>query len=366
MDPRGAIAQRIPLIARFRPACLPLPERIQSLVELARSAADRVDQGSASAVFNQAALLASDLDLPDLANRWCHQHAAAYLHACPLPGMSAIRALEPIVNLARLHIRAGRANDGHTHLLSLYNAVCSGTACDFGTITVPAQLTRTEEDHNEVRAWLWRVLLADGTRALTATGRWDEALTHVQAHRGVGSRMLDGRQVAVIAALTQRDTAQAARLIVETAPGEPWEQQITLCLNVLRKRTDGKAKEADLEDLANSYTEDGPSGHGMTVFDIRHGLTILDLIENAENPHARRLAEDLYRRTMHALDGYAAREITSDPLFTTAATSPQIDSCHALIQRCGLNTRNLNQPDHALVSRALTSSSNVIHRSLAP
>ncbi|MBV9026933.1 MAG: hypothetical protein JO362_24775, partial [Streptomycetaceae bacterium] len=47
-----------------------------------------------------------------------YQHAAAYLHACPLPGVSAIRALEPVVNLARLQIRAGRADDGRQRLLA--------------------------------------------------------------------------------------------------------------------------------------------------------------------------------------------------------------------------------------------------------
>ncbi|EKX61085.1 hypothetical protein STRIP9103_03985 [Streptomyces ipomoeae 91-03] len=73
---------------------------------------EATDQGRASAVYNQAALIASDLGLPDLAREMCHQHAAAYLHACPLPGMSAIRGLEPVVNLARLQIRAGHADEG--------------------------------------------------------------------------------------------------------------------------------------------------------------------------------------------------------------------------------------------------------------
>ena len=123
MDSHGPIAQRFPLVARFRPACLPLPERVHTLVDLADTAVEETDQGLASAVYNQAALIASDLDLPDLAREMCHQHAAAYLHACPLPGMSAIRGLEPVVNLARLQIRAGRADEGRQRLLNLYKAV---------------------------------------------------------------------------------------------------------------------------------------------------------------------------------------------------------------------------------------------------
>lgn len=85
MDPYASIARRFPLISRFRPACLPLPQRVRALVELSATAQTKADQGLASAVYNQAALLASDLGLPDLARQWCHQHAAAYLHATPSP-----------------------------------------------------------------------------------------------------------------------------------------------------------------------------------------------------------------------------------------------------------------------------------------
>jgi hypothetical protein len=143
MDPHGPTAQRFPLVARFRPACLPLPERVRALADLADTAVNKADQGLASAVYNQAALIASDLDLPDLARQMCHQHAAAYLHACPLPGMSAIRGLEPVVNLARLQIRAGRADEGRQRLLDLYGAVEAGADARFEGIAVPAYLTES-------------------------------------------------------------------------------------------------------------------------------------------------------------------------------------------------------------------------------
>jgi hypothetical protein len=85
MDPYGPITQRFPLVSRFRPACLPLPQRVRALAELADTAAATADQGRASAVFNQAALIASDLGLPDLARAMCHQHAAAYPTPRPCP-----------------------------------------------------------------------------------------------------------------------------------------------------------------------------------------------------------------------------------------------------------------------------------------
>lgn len=158
------------------------------------------DPGLASTVFNQAALLASDLALPDYARDLCHRHAALYLTRGPLPSTSAIRGLEPIVNLARLHIRAGHHRRGRQLLLGLYRAVTTATKSSLDGITVPAHLTETGEQRSEVRQWLWRVIIADGTRALTSTGRWTDALHHIEEHPGIGQRIFDGRQVAILAA----------------------------------------------------------------------------------------------------------------------------------------------------------------------
>ncbi|SDH25922.1 hypothetical protein SAMN05421505_11347 [Sinosporangium album] len=42
------------------------------------------DLTEAAAVHNQAALIASDCGLPDLARRWCHQQADIHMRAHPL------------------------------------------------------------------------------------------------------------------------------------------------------------------------------------------------------------------------------------------------------------------------------------------
>ncbi|MEU3985484.1 hypothetical protein AB0F77_36405 [Streptomyces sp. NPDC026672] len=364
MDPHGPIAQRFPLIARFRPACLPLPERVRALVDLADTAVKETDQGLASAVHNQAALIASDLGLPDLAREMCHQHAAAYLHACPLPGMSAIRGLEPVVNLARLQIRAGHADEGRQRLLNLYKAVEAGTAARFEDVKVPADLTATAEDRQEVRAWLWRVLLADGTRTLTTEGRWAEALAHIEAHHGIGKRMLDGRQVAVLAALVAGDTPRAAALLADTMPGGPWEQAVTTCLTVLCRRDAGQPSDGHLADLVAAYSR-RKTEPGMTVFDTRLGHTVLDAIGSAETLAAHRIVEDLHRRTTDAEDGYAARENLAHPLFTEIATDRQVQDCRALVRACALGSGSLPDELRGELAAALRASDRVIRGSLA-
>jgi len=84
--------------------------------------------------------------------------------------MSAIRGLEPVVNLARLQIRAGHGDDGRQRLLDLYEAVGAGAAARFEGVAVPADLTATDEDRRGVRVAVG-VCPRDGTRTLTR-GRW--------------------------------------------------------------------------------------------------------------------------------------------------------------------------------------------------
>jgi hypothetical protein len=363
MDPHGQIARRFPLVARHRPACLPLPDRVQALAELADQAVKRPEEGTASTVFNQSALLASDVGLPDLARTMCHRHANAYLRACPLPAMSAIRGLEPLVNLARLQIRAGQGDDGRARLLALYEAVGAGEPISFEGIEVPTNLTSTDKERQEVRAWLWRVVLADGTRTLATTGRWREALAHIEQHHGIGTRMLDGRQVAVIAALTEGDTQRAQQLLNATAPGEPWEQAVTDALVVLCLKDAGRETTTLLSNLVDDFRrrEVVP---GMTVFDTRLGSTMLDIAVSTGHLASRIVVDDMAHRIMAARDGYAARELLADPLCAIVATEAQVRYCRDMVQVCGLDLGRLPPKHAATLAAGLDSSEEVIKASV--
>src|SRR5699024_9495644 len=105
------LGRRFPLVARRRPSCPPLQDRVSDL-ELRAHAAD--DPVKTTAVLNLAALLASDAGEHALARTWCHTHARTWLSRLPGTGKEAIHALEPVVNLARLHLRAGRGDDALT------------------------------------------------------------------------------------------------------------------------------------------------------------------------------------------------------------------------------------------------------------
>ncbi|MGH3830819.1 MAG: hypothetical protein ACRDRS_10290 [Pseudonocardiaceae bacterium] len=143
IDPTGPTARRFPLMARPRPACAPLHQRVADLRDRAHAAERGGDMAAASAVHNLAALVASDVGLPDLARQWCHRHTMVYLQACPLDAQAAIRALEPLVNLARLHIRDGNGECAFTLLDELYTAVATRADTTIDGIPVPGAILET-------------------------------------------------------------------------------------------------------------------------------------------------------------------------------------------------------------------------------
>lgn len=343
MDPHGPTAKRFPLVARVRPVCLPLDARVGKLLEHADRARQDGNPAEASTVFNQAALIASDVGLPELAREWCHRHARLYLERCPLTGMNAIRALEPLVNLARLHIRVGRGHRGHQLLLLLQQAIINRTPITVDGLEVPADLT-DELGRDEVRRWLWRVVLADGTRALTTDGQWHAALKHVERHHGIGTRMLDGRQVAVIASAANGDYAKANDLLAATTPGEPWENAVTTCLSALCQPPSIRPTARQLTELLTAQNEIA-FNTGMIVFRARLILSIADAHVHAVNRSAAdRLVHELADQVLTAADGYAARELLGHAQSRLALRTAHTAALGGLVTASGLDSAWIPAP----------------------
>ncbi|MCX5239083.1 hypothetical protein OG824_28180 [Streptomyces prunicolor] len=352
-------AQRFPLVARPRPACLPLGRRVKALVDLADAAQRQSDLSVASTVCNQAALIASDTGDADTARTMCRQHTIAYLHGAPLSARDAVRALEPVVNLVRLQLRDGHSHVGHRQFQVLFDSITAGRAATIEGITVPYNLVATDEARRDVRTWLWTVLLADGTRALTSAGRWKDALSHIQRHRGLAQRMLDGRQVAVVAALASADTAHAKYLLTNTVPGEPWEAAVTDALTVLCLRVAGQPYWRPLQNLVAAYLE-LPSPEGLVSFHTRLGLVVLDLVDSPTAPAARQIVACLCRRAIEAADGYAARDALAYPLTKKLASGDEVKECQRLLSSCALQAGALPDNAGAQVGEAVGKSTRVI------
>lgn len=363
MDAAGPTARRFPLVARPRPACGPLPDRVAGLAERARMAEPNSDLAEASAVCNQAALIASDCGLPDLARTWCRQHAETYLRAGALNGPAARYALEPVVNLARLLIRAGDGGAAFTLLESLYEAVSSRTDAVIDTISVPASLFAAA-GYRELREWLWSVHLADGTRALTAQGRWQDALTHLRRRKGIGQRMLDGRQVAVIAHATSGDQVRAQALIRGTTPGEPWENAVTACLAVLCHLGTNPVPAGEMATMLERYRQLTVPAY-LAVFRARLGLSVIDAVGTTAHPAIPEIASALISHATAIGDGYVARDLLAHPACIAVLTASQAGNLAAVVDACALGNRGIPAELKDELSAAIATSLEVISRVLA-
>ncbi|WP_435126333.1 hypothetical protein [Micromonospora tulbaghiae] len=340
------------MIARPRPVCTPLPKRIADLQERADAAQLSGDVVAATAVFNLAALLASDCGMPDLARTWCHRLATAALDH----GSDPQHALEPIVNLARLHIRAGDGPTAWTLLETLFQAINTRTDTLIDGLTIPAaRLTEAPGAHTKTRTWLWTVLLGTGAHALASAGRWDDASHRLTQYNGVGARMLDGRQISIIAHATAGRYRQARAMLDATQPGEPWEDAVTACLLLLMPDSDPADDQANR--ALTAYHALGPAKPGLTVFHTRLGLTLLDALDK-DHPAAEQIAVELIQHA--AADGYAARDLLAHPTFLAAARHQRVNQLKTLVSTCGLDAGTLSAAHLRALLGALDMAESVI------
>lgn len=302
-------ATHFPLVPRPRPAALPLEERVARIQQDAAEAERDKDGGgleAAARVFNRAALLFSDVGLHDEAARLCWEHADLYVPAYPLDGYTARMSLEPVVNLARLAIRAGDGTSAYRILDTLNNGATEARPVQVEGRTLHLdRITATDPDRRELVKWLWTVRLGDGLRALAAAGRWQQAEREARRHDGIGERLFDGRQLAVIAAIDRDDTAKAMEMVTRSQAHEPWEQAVAACLEVLARTAAGETDEqagsllgARIEALA----EDTP-----VVFTTRMAIATADIAAHSQSNLPTRVTRTITRRA--AEDGYAARDV---------------------------------------------------------
>ncbi|MFJ2111643.1 hypothetical protein ACIOEX_06945 [Streptomyces sp. NPDC087850] len=359
------MVRRFPLVARPRPACTPIAERVREIGALAREADRDQRPAPAAAVFNKSALLASDCDLPQLARSLCWRHSEAYLRTQPLGAQVARYGLEPLVNLSRLLTRAGDGEAAYRLLDSMLQAtrtrsdlVIDGRTVSFGHIE------GSNGELHDLHQWLWMVLLADGTRALASTGKWSAALTQLQRHRGIGGRMLDGRQVAVIARFTEGHVDDALAVLEETTPADPWEKAVTACLDVMCRRHAGMPVEREIARLVDCYQRLDKTVE-LAVFHARLGLSVADVVTGVDESLADRVAADLLRDASVGNDGYVAREVLAHVRSSKLLTSRQTRQLTELVDSCALGLGSIPAALLTALNAALDMAEGVLGRMMS-
>lgn len=271
----------LPLVPRPRPPCQPLPARTAELTRIAAVPAETTDHdriSRAAEILNKAALIASDCGLPETARALCHRHYELFDQARPLPARAASLALQPLLNIARQLIREGRGQAAYTMLETLCHATREQTAVVIdGQPVNLAALARTPDGHQALRTLAWTALLADGTRALALAGRWQEAASHAAAHRGVGKRLLDGRQAAILAHLHSGQPDKAAALVDHSTVTQTWERALQSLLRVLCQHTTIDAHHQVTEMLTTASDLAKDTDPTTVVTRARLGMLALDL-----------------------------------------------------------------------------------------
>ncbi|MBZ6230293.1 hypothetical protein [Streptomyces olivaceus] len=349
-----AIASRIPLVRRTKAPALPLQERINHLTGLTvapAGAGHRDLVARTCGVLNYAALIASDVGLPDLAEDLCWRQHHVFADAGRLSGRVAVMSLMPLVNLARLQTRAGHGELAYSLLRRLNDAARhrNKTHIDGRTVDLSA-LTSTDEDHRTVCQELYITLLVDGARALAQNGQWTEAADAMARHRGIGHRLLDGRQIKIMALTEQGLHQQARHLIDTTQPTEPWEKAVALLLHAHCRPADAPVTGADLDRTVEEAVQllahpDPPTA----VFQTRMGLSALDL--DHAGHQATRLLDSVVG--VARLDAYAAREALHHPVAASALDAQATVALTAVITAAGLGAGALSAPEHETLTGAV-------------
>ncbi|GAB3288962.1 hypothetical protein [Parasphingorhabdus pacifica] len=331
---RRRLTEWFPLLPRPRPTCRALPLRVEEVAQLAHAAAHGPDEQrlvSAAEAHNKAALLLSDCGLADRAHQLCWRQFDLFHAHAPLGPKTAKLALQPLVNFGRLHIRNGQGTRAHQLFTNAYQALRTKTATRTDNRNIDLnELVDGQDGRRELLRFLWTVLLSDGTRALTRAGRWDEALEHIKNHKGIGERMLDGRQVAIITRIVSGDYDQALDLLEHSSTPELWEQAVAACLSTLCLTIAGRNMRPSGTTMVDRYLEltKQPT---PPVFQCRLGLCALDLTDHAP------IVTEITRHAITSADAYAAHDVLAHPACAQGISEADRQALANILSTAGLH-----------------------------
>lgn len=338
-----AAVERFPLICRPRRACLDLDTRITEIEHLADTSQDtsaptlkQIDR--ACSTWNLAALAVADAGMPELAAGWCIRQFRVLHAAWPVAGPTAIAALQPLVNLARLAARDGNPMGAYQALNALNRAVLDGGHFHLHGLAIDFhRFTTSDTDRREVVPWLRDVLRDDGTRALAAAGRWKAAAAHAALYDENPHLLREGRQTRVVAAATTGDISEAAALIDAAVTDAPWEQAIAACLFTYAAHTDSVSM---LRAVSEAFDKLAPR---TGLFHVRLGLTALDLATASPAPvsETETVSFQILRQTLDTDDAFLAREVLQHPALKDTLNTQQYTILRNRITRAALHRGKL-------------------------
>ncbi|GAB2962511.1 hypothetical protein ACFMQL_12760 [Nonomuraea fastidiosa] len=354
-----------PLVDRPRPTYPPLAARAAEVRTLAGNIEHTTDPLlGAARTLNRAALIASDCGLPELARELCWRQINPYRNAGRLTVPQAMHMLEPVVNLARLRLRARDAEAAWASLSTLHHALKTNTHAVIEGWPLPTRdLIGSSEEYQELRIWTWRIYLSEGTRALVRLGRWRAALTHIEQNKGIGLHLMDGRQVQIVNACLAGNSNAAQTVLDHSTITQAWEAQVSACLAVLCRLAGDQNTDWETGRMIERYLAGVPEpGHG--VYRTRLGLAVIDLAACAAPARVRPAYARLVNEALGSADGYVAREVVAHHWCRTHLSHTEEKSLTSMVETTGLGLGTIPVPLMADLHKAAQTSEIAIERAL--
>jgi hypothetical protein len=248
--------------------------------------------------------------MPALARDLCWRQFELFATSGPYDQATAKLTLQPLINLGRLHTRDGNGTAAYRLHEALLNAAATRTQVRIDDKSVSFEnIVKPGDDHRDIVRWLWTVLLADGIRALCRAGRWAEALHEAEQHHGIGQRLFDGRQVAIIAHCAAGDYLETFRLIDTTATPTAWEEAVVACMKAICLTWARRSVDSAATAMVDTYLSLAPEPD-HAGFQARLGLTVADLTSGHALPP---VAHKIERIAADTVDAYIARDVLTSP-----------------------------------------------------
>lgn len=212
---------------------------------------------------------------------------------------------------------------------------------------------------------LWLALLVDGARALARTGRWTEAEKALSAHRGIGNRLLDGRQILIMSLMEQGLDQQARETLKASKTTESWEDAIAALLRVYCHASPFHPGDRHLDavwtEAATLLATPDPS---TAVFHTRTGLSALDLTGASTDSRTADLCDAIVN--VAALDASAAREALTHPVASAHLRVSQVQRLTTVLAASGIGTHQIPQAYLSSFTGAVEEADSALRRLLQP
>ena len=357
----------LPLAGWSRMPCPPLPARTARIAEILNGNGSLL--GAASHALNMAALLASDCGMDDLARDLCHRQIQPYLRISrPLTADEGRLMLGPALNLARLDLRAGSPDEALRRLEDIDQAVAAGRDISVdGSVLPVSAIGGTSEEHAKLRNVVRALHVGDGVRAHAMAGRWHLAAGLAETLGGVYSRLLEGRQAAVIARCLAGDLDGARRVLTQAAAAESWEDQVAACLAFLASPA-GEVTDA-VDTMTSRFLAD-PLPADRVLFRARLSATVVALSREIRPDNAAQVAMAAAGEAIRAGDAYAARDILASPAAASLLGPRSRKELARIADESGLGRRTippaLADILHLTVEKALADQGTALARPALP